>query len=74
MNEVSMVYRPMVPMDAASGTGLMGPLLKDLGVEHLEGVDLSSKMLQAHWGPVSSDLDTVGTEFEDLSKVKNHGI
>ncbi|CAL1131927.1 unnamed protein product [Cladocopium goreaui] len=29
-----------------SGTGLMGPLLKDLGVEHLEGVDLSSKMLQ----------------------------
>ena len=29
-----------------SGTGLMGPLLKDLGVQHLEGVDLSSKMLQ----------------------------
>ena len=46
-----MVCRPM--MDAPeklrylhSGTGLMGPLLKDLGVEHLEGVDLSSKMLQ----------------------------
>lgn len=32
--------------DLGCGTGLMGPLLKDLGVQQLEGVDLSSKMLQ----------------------------
>ena len=31
------------------GTGLMGPHLRDLGVQHLEGVDLSSKMLQVGW-------------------------
>ena len=27
----------------------MGPYLRDLGVQHLEGVDLSSKMLEVGW-------------------------
>lgn len=32
--------------DLGCGTGLMGPYLRELGVTYLEGVDLSSKMLQ----------------------------
>jgi len=32
--------------DLGCGTGLMGPPLRGLGVQHLEGVDLSAKMLE----------------------------
>ncbi|CAE7917861.1 unnamed protein product, partial [Symbiodinium sp. KB8] len=32
--------------DLGCGTGLMGPPLRRLGVQHLEGVDLSAKMLE----------------------------
>ena len=44
----------MLQFSSCRGTGLMGPLLKDLGVEYLEGVDLSSKMLEVESRPFLS--------------------
>ena len=49
----------------------MGPYLRDLGVQHLEGVDLSSKMLQVGWdGCLISDVAQLLTLWTSQRGVK----